>query len=58
MAQALLDRPGQLSRLILQQQPDVETPPLATVAGGALRLRTPGSRLGRSGRWITVPADS
>ena len=42
MAQALLDRPGQLSRLILQQQPDVETPPLATVAGGALRLRPPG----------------
>ena len=42
MAQALLDRPGQLSRLILQQQPDVETPSLATVAGGALRLRPPG----------------
>jgi len=42
IAQALLDRPEQLSRLILQPQPDVETPPLASVAGGALRLRPPG----------------
>jgi len=42
MAQALLDRPGQLSRLILQPQPDIATPPLASVVGGALRLRPPG----------------
>ena len=42
VAQALLDRPGQLSRLILHQKPDPETPSLATVAGGALRLRPPG----------------
>ena len=43
MAQALLNRPGQLSRLILQPQldgPKLET--LATVVGGALRLRPPG----------------
>ena len=45
IAQVLLKRPGQLSRLILQPQPswtDLGTPPLATVAGGALRLRPPG----------------
>jgi putative ABC transport system permease protein len=42
VAQALLGRPGQLSRLILQREPDVETPPLETVAGGALRLRPRG----------------
>ncbi len=42
VAQALLGRAGQLSRLILHGQPNVETPPLETVAGGALRLRPPG----------------
>ena len=38
VAQALLDRPGQLSRLILRQPPDDAAPPLASVAGDALRL--------------------
>ena len=42
MAQALLDRPGQVSRLILQPRPENETPPLASVTGGALRLRPAG----------------
>ncbi len=42
MAQALLDRPGQVSRLILQGKPEAGTPPLATVAGKALRLLPPG----------------
>ena len=42
VAQALLGRAGQLSRLILHGQPNVETPPLETVTGGALRLRPPG----------------
>jgi len=43
IAQALLNRPGQLSRLIFQPQPggpDLAT--LASAAGGALRLRPPG----------------
>ena len=42
VAQALLGRSGQLSRLILQQQPDGETPPLSSVAGDRLRLLPPG----------------
>ena len=38
VAQALLDRPGQLSRLVLRQPPGEAAPPLASVAGDALRL--------------------
>jgi putative ABC transport system permease protein len=44
VAQALLDRPGRLSRLILQPRPEIETPALASVTGGALRLRPPGEQ--------------
>jgi len=43
VAQALLGRSGQLSRLILQQQP--EAPPLASVAGDRLRLLPPGEEV-------------
>jgi len=47
MAQALLNRPGQLSRLILQPQPErTDLEPLATVTGGALRPRPPGEEEG------------
>jgi putative ABC transport system permease protein len=42
VAQTLLDRPGQVSRLILRQPPGAETPPLASVVGNALRLLPPG----------------
>lgn len=42
IAQALLDRPGLVSRLLFPQQPDAATPPLAAVAGDALRLVQPG----------------
>jgi putative ABC transport system permease protein len=38
MAQALLGRRGQVSRLIFHEQPGAETPPLATVTGDALRI--------------------
>ncbi len=40
-AQAVLERPGQASRLILRRQADAATPPLAAVAGDALRLLQP-----------------
>jgi putative ABC transport system permease protein len=42
MAQALLGRQKQVSRLILQQPPGAETPPLAAVTGDALRFLPPG----------------
>jgi putative ABC transport system permease protein len=42
VAQTLLGRPGQVSRLILQALPDAGTPTLATIAGDALRLLPPG----------------
>ncbi|MGO9391104.1 ABC transporter permease [Rhodoblastus sp.] len=46
MAQALLDRRGQVSRLILHGKPQAGTPPLETVAGKALRLPPPGEEAG------------
>jgi len=42
VAQGLLDRPGQVSRLMLLKKPDAGTPPLASVVGEALRLPPPG----------------
>jgi putative ABC transport system permease protein len=42
MAQALLGRPGQVSRLILRQSDGAGTPPLAAVVGDALRFLPPG----------------
>nr|WP_210302301.1 ABC transporter permease [Rhodoblastus sphagnicola] len=38
VAQTLLGRPGQMSRLILRQPPDNDAPSLASVVGNALRL--------------------
>ena len=42
VAQALLGRPGQISRLILSEPPAAGTPTLADVAGDALRFLPPG----------------
>jgi putative ABC transport system permease protein len=41
VAQAALEKPGQISRLIFKQPPGAVAPPLATVAGDALRLLPP-----------------
>jgi putative ABC transport system permease protein len=42
VAQTLLGRNGQISRLVLQQPPGPEAAPLAAVVGDALRLLPPG----------------
>jgi putative ABC transport system permease protein len=41
VAQAVLNRPEQISRLIFKEPPSAVAPPLATVAGDALRLVPP-----------------
>ncbi len=42
VAQALLKRPGQISRLVFTQQPGAATPSLASITSNALRVLQPG----------------